>query len=222
MTTRGSDAAQIVRDNFHAGDLIVFAPRWVDPVGRLHLGDLIPVPVAGRMDDARFARVWELSIRGAHAIDGTPIYERTGEVTVRRFEQTPVHVLADVRDRAAEVHVQRVLAEVGFAPHDCIQVAVRPGAPTRVTFPQLTLGTSLVGYVGIPDAFDRRDYRDPATLEVDIDGQPATSATAGVEDGWVRFDTRTSPGKADVTFVATTTGKPNQTRKVCFAAEARE
>src|SRR3954469_14979043 len=36
------DSATVsVRNQYRRGDLIVFAPDWVDPVGRLHLGDLI-------------------------------------------------------------------------------------------------------------------------------------------------------------------------------------
>jgi len=60
-------AEAVVRAEYRPGDLIVFAPDWVDPVGRLHLGDLIPVDVAARMDAARFSRIWEVSIRGARA-----------------------------------------------------------------------------------------------------------------------------------------------------------
>ncbi len=33
-----TEAARVVRTQMQAGDLIVFAPDWVDPVGRLHLG----------------------------------------------------------------------------------------------------------------------------------------------------------------------------------------
>jgi hypothetical protein len=51
------------------GNLIVFAPRWNDPVGRLHLGDLIPVEMAGRLDGERYGRIWELDIRSARAPD---------------------------------------------------------------------------------------------------------------------------------------------------------
>ena len=40
-------AAAVVRERHQPGQLIVFAPRWVDPVGRLHLGDLIPLEMAG-------------------------------------------------------------------------------------------------------------------------------------------------------------------------------
>src|SRR5262249_39543599 len=60
-------AARIVRAGYHRGDLIVFAPDWVDPIGRLHLGDLISVDDAARMDAATYGRIWEVAIRGARA-----------------------------------------------------------------------------------------------------------------------------------------------------------
>ena len=73
------------------GDLIVFAPRWNDPVGRLHLGDLIPVEMAGRLDGERYGRIWELDIRGARApetrgLTAAEVHD-VGGVTVRRFER---------------------------------------------------------------------------------------------------------------------------------------
>ena len=43
-------AEKVVRAGHQPGDLIVFAPDWIDPVGRLHFGDLIPVDMAARMD----------------------------------------------------------------------------------------------------------------------------------------------------------------------------
>ncbi len=60
-------AAQVVRDGYRPGDLIVFAPAWIDPIGRWQLGDLIPIEAAARMDAARYGRIWELAIRGGHA-----------------------------------------------------------------------------------------------------------------------------------------------------------
>ena len=87
-----------------------------------------------------------------------------------------------------------------------------------MTFPQLELGGELVGYVGIADVFTRRDVRDPATLSVEVGGKVVASATAGVDDGWVRFAAPTTPGPADVTFVV---GSAAANRLVCFAAEAR-
>jgi hypothetical protein len=220
-------AAQVVRADLRPGDLIVFAPDWVDPVGRLHLGDRISLEMAGRMDAARYARIWELSIRGARAPETGSLvaaFERVeGGVTVRRYERAPVEVVSDVRDRVSEAkigggHASLELAEVGFAPHRCVQVTPAPGQPVRLTFPQLPLGTTLVGYVGLADVFTRRDIRAPGKLEVELGGRVIASATPGVDDGWVRFEAATQPGAADVTFVASADAPQ---RQICFAAEAR-
>lgn len=220
-------AAAEVRAGFHPGDLVVFAPDWVDPTGRLHLGDLIPVDVAARMDAAKFGRIWEVSIRGAHHRDVAgldPVTEATHDgVTVRRFERAPVSVLADVRERMAGMTVTGgtatlELAEVGFEPHRCIQITPIPGQPTRITFLDVPLGSELVGYVGLADVFTRRDIRAPGTLAVEIGGRVVASASPGVDDGWVRFAAATTPGTAAVTFVASADAPR---RQICFAAEAR-
>lgn len=224
-------AAQVVRAEYRPGDLIVFAPEWVDPVGRLHVGDLISLEAAGRMDAARYGRIWELSIRGAHAaeVDGLEPVSATDRdgVRVRRYERAPVTVLADVRDQLATAKIESAgqsgpsleLAEVGFAPHRCIQVIPQPGKPVRITFPQLALGSRLVGYVGLADVFKRRDIRAPGKLEVELDHRVIASAEPGVDDGWVRFEATTTPGIADVTFVVSAAAPE---RLICFAAESRQ
>ncbi len=60
-------------------DLVVVAPWWADPVGRKELGPgLATFEREGRGDDSRFARAFEVSIRGAHLreLDG---WARAGE-----------------------------------------------------------------------------------------------------------------------------------------------
>lgn len=224
-----SKGAEVVRAGYQPGDLIVFAPGWVDPVGRMHLGDLIPIDVAARMDAARFARIWEVSIRGARSPDTaglqpTMVTEAHG-IEIRKYERAPVEVLADVRDRVATATVLKggrgpslEVAEVGFAPHRCIQVVPTPDIPMQITFPGVPLGTQLVGYVGIADVFTRRDNRAAAQLEVEIGGRVVARARAGVDSGWVRFAGTTTPGTADITFVARSAGA---NRLICFAAETR-
>jgi hypothetical protein len=206
----------------------VFAPDWVDPVGRLHLGDLIPVEMAGRMDAARYGRIWELSIRDAHAPETkglNPVAtEAVDGLTIRSFARTPVPVVSDNRDQLATVRVDGgprpslELAEVGFAPHRCLQVTPAPNRPVRITFPQLALGATLVGYVGLADVFTRRDIRAPGSIAVEIGGRVIATATAGVDDGWVRFEAATPSGPADVTFIVSAAAAQ---RLICFAAEAR-
>jgi hypothetical protein len=211
-------AAQVVRAQHQPGDLILFAPGWVDPVGRLHLGDLIPIEMAARMDAARYSRIWELSIRGAHAPETaglSPVVEQDVDgVTVRRFDRAPVVVLSDVFAGGQPV----TLAEVGFEPHRCIQVVPSPGHPQRITIP-MQLGAKLVGYAGLADVFTRRDIRAPGSLAVEIAGKQVAAVHPGVDDGWVRFEAATTPGQTEVTFVASADAPQ---RLICFAAEARQ
>jgi hypothetical protein len=117
-----------VRAGFRGGDLIVSAPAWADPLLRLYLGDLIPIPVAARMDDARFGRVWEIGQRGAHVVgpgaDATPgtappggtsaaartlpriaVEARFGALTVRRIERPAAVVTFDFLERWTEATV---------------------------------------------------------------------------------------------------------------------
>jgi hypothetical protein len=106
-----ASAAQAVRAGFRPGDLIVAAPAWADPILRLHLGDLIPPEVAGRLDDDRFARVWEFSQRGARApaaAGGAVAFDRRfGALTVRRIERQAESVAYDFVARWADARVSR-------------------------------------------------------------------------------------------------------------------
>ena len=226
-------AAEAVRAQWKRGELIVFAPDWVDPVGRLHLGDLIPVEAAARMDAARFPGVWEVSIRGARSRDvagETPVFEATfGGVTVRKFERPRLTLMADLVALAGRITVhgevarkpEVVLAEVGFTPRRCVQVVPRPDRSVVMDYGRIPLGTKLVGYVGLADVFTRRDVRNPGRLTVRIDGRDVVATTVGVDDGWKRFEVETPQGMHQLEMVATAVGPGSKDRLICFAAEAR-
>lgn len=244
--TAWRDAAAAVRERHAPGDLIVFAPDWIDPVGRMHLGDLIPVAMAGRMDDARYGTVWELAIRGARAPESRDREVAwSGEfagVTVRRLVAEPAVVLTDFlaafsratvapggaagADSRAITWVGRPavrLEEVGFTPRRCIRVEPRPDQTVRVVYRGVPLGRSLVGHVGLADVFTRRDIRDPGRLTVSVAGRELARVEFGVEDGWVRFSADTEPAEsAEVEFAATAVGPGARKRWICFAAEARK
>ncbi|HTL32636.1 MAG TPA: hypothetical protein VL326_05910 [Kofleriaceae bacterium] len=223
-------AEELVRAGYQPGDLIVFAPPWNDPVGRLHLGDLIPVEMAARMDAAKYGRIWELSIRDEHAPEVAglkPAKSATvGGVTVSLYTREPAIVVSDLKSAMATMKVEggmrpslEVAAEVGFEPHQCLQLTPSPNQPVRITFPQLQLGSQLVAYVGLADVFTRRDIRAPGSFAIEIGGKQVASANPGVDDGWMRLSAPTTPGPADVTFIASaTTGQ----RLICFMAEARK
>jgi hypothetical protein len=104
-------AAAAVRAGFHPGDLIVAAPAWADPILRVQVGDLIPPEIAARMDDDRFARVWEVSQRGAEAPAAaggtTTVNERFGRLRVRLVERPAEIVIYDFIAHWADAHVSR-------------------------------------------------------------------------------------------------------------------
>lgn len=224
-------AAAAVRADHQVGDLIVFAPAWVDPVGRLHLGDLIPVEMAARLDADRHARIWELSIRGARAADTRglrPAWQQTfGGVTVRRFEREPAVLVTDLTALRPRVTGARAggptleIAEVGFTPRRCLQVEPQPDQSVTLDFGTVTLGGTLVGGVGLADVFTRRDVRDPGRIEVKVDGATVAEVTVGVDDGWRRFTAATTPGEHRVEVVATAVGPRARKRLICVALEAR-
>ena len=99
-----------VRAGFRAGDLIVAAPGWADPVLRQYLGDLITIPMATRMDDARYGRVWEVSEHDARAPEArgtTTRAQRFGALGLRLVERQPAHLTYDFLERWADARVSR-------------------------------------------------------------------------------------------------------------------
>jgi antitoxin (DNA-binding transcriptional repressor) of toxin-antitoxin stability system len=124
-------AASAVRAQFKPGDLIVAAPAWADPVMRLHLGDLVPVAVAARMDAARYGRIWVVSQRGASAEDaaGATVAgeSRHGPLLVRRYERRPATVSYDFLAQWPRARVVR--AEPGRGEIPCQRLADRFQCP---------------------------------------------------------------------------------------------
>jgi hypothetical protein len=83
-------------------DLVAFAPKWVDPIGRETFGDSIAtVDREARADESRFPRALEVSVRGGH-VEGLAGWtrgdeKRFGGVTVTTWvNPSPAHVLYDL------------------------------------------------------------------------------------------------------------------------------
>jgi hypothetical protein len=106
-------AAAFVRAEQRPGDLVLFAPAWVDPIGRLHLGDVISIAEEARMDAARYGRLLEVSVRGGRAPETRAAgvrrvrRERFGRVTVTLYEQPRAEVVYDFLERWREARVSR-------------------------------------------------------------------------------------------------------------------
>ncbi|MCS6915526.1 MAG: hypothetical protein NZ890_20130 [Myxococcota bacterium] len=128
-------AAQAVRASFLPGDLIVVAPEWASPLVRRHLGDLMPASMVGRPDAARYARIWELSLRGAQAPEtaGLPVEgsSQHGPIRLTRYRNRPVQVTFDLVDAFVQARVfQHPLAGGADGEMPCWWGGPPPG-PTR-------------------------------------------------------------------------------------------
>jgi hypothetical protein len=83
-------------------DLVAFAPKWVDPLGRMHFGPaLATLSREGRPDDSRFPRAFEVALHGGH-LPELGDWRRAdvhsfGGVTVTTWENpSPAHVVEDL------------------------------------------------------------------------------------------------------------------------------
>jgi len=118
-----ASASRVVREGWKEGDLIVFAPAWVDQVGRQHLGDKMPIAMVARADAAPYARIWELSIRGARAEETSALTaeeeSRHGRVTLRRYTQPAALVRYDLTAHFAEALVSTHPSDHPDQVHPC-------------------------------------------------------------------------------------------------------
>jgi hypothetical protein len=92
-------ARDVVKAELHADDLVVFAPFWADPLGRRSFADLATLKREGRSDVRRFARAFEVSIRGAHdpeLADWKRVEEKhAGAITITLLENPSLTKVID-------------------------------------------------------------------------------------------------------------------------------
>ncbi len=230
-----SSAARIVESKWKVGDLIVFAPRWADPLGRRELGHLLTIDDAARPDGDRYSIIWELSIRGAQAPEthGRKLEwsDHSGPIAIKKWVAPPAIVVTDFSSSLSVASVEGraarppslSLEEVGFEPHRCVLTIPQPDESVEIHYDGVALGTRLVGYVGLADVFTRRDIRAPGRLDIEIDGHPVFDNMVGVDDGWKRFELETSPTiSAEVVVRIGAVGTGSRNRRVCFVLEARQ
>jgi len=207
-------AAATVRAGFRPGDLIVAAPAWADQVMRLHLGDLVPLKVAARLDDARYGRVWEISQRGAAENYGTVAATTShGALTVRRHERAPAAVSFDFFDQWSSARVVRVqpgrgevpceklpdrfqcpdwgfnfikpqLLEIGTTMRNALYAQPVAGATVVVEFAGVPMGRELAVGAGLHHVWRRRDAEGTVDLRVLVDGKEVGRTRATNRTGW--------------------------------------
>ena len=181
-------AAREIRAGFAAGDLVVAAPAWADPIMRLHLGDLVPLAIAARFDDARFGRVWEIGQRGAHAPEAArgavALERRFGALTLRRVERAPAVVVYDFLERWTDARVSRVAR--GRPAVDC------PWSAERFQCPDVSYNFVRLQTVEVDTTVHRGLLAQPvgdATVVIDYPAVPLGRelvVATGLHDVWMR------------------------------------
>lgn len=226
-------AAKVVRADYQPGDLIVFSPRWIDPIGRQHLGDLIPLEVAGRMDNSAFARIWEISVgAGQHADTKgltTSREKRFGELRLRQYRKKAAQVSTDfvrafsaARKEGSHLRAPMVdLASIAFEARRCIRLVVDTAGTARVVYAEALLGKEIVGYAGLVDEFPRlRKRSERGQLKLLVNGE--ARAQIEITGRWTPFVAKTAPNtRAEVAFEVSASGPARPPRLICFAAQAR-
>ncbi len=109
-------ARVLVKQKLRPEDLLLFAPKWEDPVGRAQFGDeLASLARTARPDESRFPRAIEVSARGARRpeLAGWKVTEeeRVGRLVVRTLENPhPARIKDDLllRVSPAKMAVFRV------------------------------------------------------------------------------------------------------------------
>ncbi len=155
------DAAVVVGKMAQPDDLIVFAPDWEDPVGRMYFGDaLMTAKRVGRAENDRFARAIEVSAHGGRdgSLAGWPVKqeERVGALVVRVHDNPhPIHVITDLVDRLGPQSASVSDLE-GGGEHPCLfamagavagQVGFGMGAPSA----RFNCGQSFAGESMLPE-----------------------------------------------------------------------
>ncbi|HEX9104964.1 MAG TPA: hypothetical protein VF997_22290, partial [Polyangia bacterium] len=220
---------------------------WVDQIGRAHLGDLVSVEMAGRSDVDRYARVWEVAIRGArsHDSDGARLVRATqhGRVRVALYEKAATPIVYDFTASASDArvlragepcfgdphsgwrcgsqHVERRTLEVDYQPRRGLLVPA-DNRPTTLGFAEVPLGGALVVYAGLHDYYARKSADGVVDFSVDVDGVEKLRARVGNGDGWRRFelDTRALAGTRHAVTFHVSAANPAW-RNFGFHAEAR-
>lgn len=104
-------------------DLVVVSPRWVDPLGRMQLGDaLMTTRRVARADESRFPKATEVALGGAHSgeLESWTVEGETdiGPFVVRRLVNPAYRPIVD--DLVAHAQSSKLdVSKVGASSHPC-------------------------------------------------------------------------------------------------------
>jgi hypothetical protein len=108
-----SAARASVKGKLRPDDLLLFAPRWLEPLGRQHLGDdLATMERMTYADESRYARAIEVGVRGKRRPEllgwREVSAEVVGRITVTTYENPSPSPVVDEMMTLAKMRVSRV------------------------------------------------------------------------------------------------------------------
>jgi hypothetical protein len=153
-----------------AGDAVVIAPYWAEPMARLAFGDeLMPIRDVARPDVTRYTGALEVSILGGRApeLEGWKVAreERKGKFTLRAVQNpSPVNVTFDFTDHidpsVAAVRVDRATgaAECTFSASAVVESGGLGGAPVYPAARFACAGQPTHVFVGVTIIDDEKSH----------------------------------------------------------------
>jgi len=116
------NASKYLRRSFKKGDLLLFAPTWIGPTGRMHMGDLLDIHQMARPDEAPFSRIWVVGLDGETRVETKKArlvsQNSFGNIQVSLFEKKTDLPLFDFYENLSKAQV-RVLREDGSVEERC-------------------------------------------------------------------------------------------------------
>ncbi|MBW2731479.1 MAG: hypothetical protein JRH20_03745 [Deltaproteobacteria bacterium] len=102
--------AKLTKEKGKARDAVLVAPAWAEPTMRQYLGTHVDLKLATLSDVDGFARVWELSMRGARhpwleKIAAPTKSWRFGPLTLARYDKNPAKLNFDFHEKLSSAHV---------------------------------------------------------------------------------------------------------------------
>lgn len=218
-------ARDAIKGEVQPDDLVLFAPFWADPVGREHFGDeLAGLDREARPDETRFARAFEIGIRGAHRQElagWKKLSEKhAGRITVTLYENpSPAKLLTDLVKLVDPSHVTVSRMENGTETPCSWQRGVgQPGGlgvPQGIAVPSDKFVCNGGGYVGVA-VLHALDHH-PHTC---IWATPQGAGTMRVKFSKVAFG-QSLHGHTGIQWVSERTPAPTDRMFVAFSSGGR-
>ena len=162
-------------------DLVVIAPAWADPEGRMYFKDLITMADFGRFDTTKYEQIFEVSIGDAKSPErGNRDATRTmtfGRLTVSQIPlPKPADVKFDFLENWQYAHYENtpersptIVIDHWFHPRQVLPFDLKK--PSSIAFSEVPLNGTLRGYAVIGYREGRFNKGSPIRLRILVNGK---------------------------------------------------